>query len=255
MKDGFINVLVKLAQSFSDDGATFTLQNGKTPTHAVRAWNNANPTRRISLRELLDANPGVDVRRYIAGKKYNMPSSARMPTPTSRPVPMPTPDSRPVPMPTEERSAYPGRLNNPGNMEYRRNNGWSGQIGRGGSNNRFAHYDTPTSGGTAAIGRWMELARSQNNPTINSIVPIYSPASENNVVEHARNIASNAPGISTNTVLNIDNTGQWVDLARGLFAAESGHPHSRWFTPNEYTNMVNNARIESGRRIQARGRQ
>lgn len=248
MKDGFINVLVKLAQSFSDDGATFTLQKGKTPTHAVRAWNNANPTRRISIRELLDANPGVDARRYIAGKRYNMPSSARMPIPSSRPVPMPTIDVQ------EDRPAYPGGLNNPGNMEYRQDNGWPGQIGRGGRDNRFARYDTPTSGGTAAIGRWMEIARSQINPTISSIVPTYSPASENDVVQHAYNIASNAPGISTNTVLNIDNTGQWVDLARGLFAAESDHEHSRWFTPNEYTNMVNNARTESGRRIQARGR-
>lgn len=82
MKDGFINVLVKLAQSFSDDGATFTIQKGKTPTHAVRAWNNAHPDKRIDLSALLAANPGVDPKRYIAGKKYKMPSIAPITTST-----------------------------------------------------------------------------------------------------------------------------------------------------------------------------
>jgi GH24 family phage-related lysozyme (muramidase) len=66
----------KSAQSFSDDGTTFTLQKGKAPVHAVQEWNNSHPDRLISLKALLEANPGVDPRRYIAGKKYKMPSMA-----------------------------------------------------------------------------------------------------------------------------------------------------------------------------------
>lgn len=71
-----MHLTTKSAQSFSDDGTTFTLQNGKAPVHAVRAWNNAHPDRRISLKALLEANPGVDPKRYRAGKKYKMPSMA-----------------------------------------------------------------------------------------------------------------------------------------------------------------------------------
>ena len=93
----------------------------------------------------------------------------------------------------------------------------------------------------------MEIARGQDSPTISIIVPTYSPASENDVVGHARNI-SNGSGIATNRVLDVGNTGQWVDLARGLFRAESGRPHAEWFTPQALTNIVNSAREVSANR-------
>lgn len=252
---------VKTAAKFANGRVLF--ERGDNPSRVAAAYNRLNPRRRISAKEIMAANPGVSERGYRAGSSYKMPAgidaasgssvSARRQASSSASSAAPVAQAGAV-----LRGRYPGRLNNPGNMEYRANNGWPGQVGRGGSRDRFAMYDTPTDGGTAAIGRWMQIARNQiargQAPTPLSITEEYSGRAENDVDRHAQNIASNT-GRSSTAPIDVNDTGRWVDLARGLFRSESGLRHSQWFTPGEYTNMVNTARsVEDERRREVEAR-
>lgn len=83
---GISAALLKCAVAFSDDGSTFTLSDGESPSHAVAAWNSANPERPLDVSSLLGANPGVSDRGYRAGRAYAMP---RLQTPTA-PAPNPS---------------------------------------------------------------------------------------------------------------------------------------------------------------------
>lgn len=245
--------VIKQAQSFSDDGATFTLQRGRTPSHAVAAWNRLNPDRRINLRELLAANPGVGSRRFRAGVAYRMPASARSqqqasPTPqpsaqsTTRRVPQAEPaTTNDVQQAAQEpRGDYPGRRNNPGNMRHYNQN-WLGERSAGLNQGDFLNFDSPTNGLRAAARLLRGSLGRSAQPTIASVVPIYSPTNENDVATHTANI-SRISGLGANQRLDVDNVGQMVDLLRGVVGAESGQPSWDWFTPQEQTNAVLRAR-------------
>ena len=141
---------------------------------------------------------------------------------------------------TTERVAYPGALNNPGNMRFY-NVGWLGEQPTGIARGQFTRFDTPQHGLRAAARNAMNIGARQPQFTIDSFVPIYSPGTENNTDRHAQNI-SDVSGIARDTVLDSDDTGQMVDFLRGLIQAESGANTASWFTPTEYTNAVTSAR-------------
>lgn len=97
--------LMKIAQTFSKDGKTFTLDPGQYPGMVVSSWNKQNPNNKITLAQLMAANKGVGDTSYIAGRSYNMPESAwstqapspSTPSATSTPsTPATTPKSPPV---------------------------------------------------------------------------------------------------------------------------------------------------------------
>lgn len=141
---------------------------------------------------------------------------------------------------TVERVAYPGALNNPGNMRFY-NVGWLGEQPADRRRGQFTRFDTPQHGLRAAIRNAMNIGRRQPQFTIESFVPVYSPGTENNTEQHTSNIAD-VSGIARDAVIDPEDTGQMVDFARGLIQAESGADAANWFTPQEYTNAVTSAR-------------
>ena len=72
-------------------------------------------------------------------------------------------------------------------------------------------------------------------------MPKFSPSSENDTGRHIRNISS-ISNIPPDKVLDPNNTGQMVDLLRGVIGAESGRKALNWFKPVELTNAVIRAR-------------
>lgn len=196
----------KKAQDFGLGGRTFTLGKGKTLSHVVKAWNSANPARKINLKALISANGGLDPKKYVSGKAYKMPSSAY-------------------------------DRNNPGNVRFYGQK-WLGEISDGLSHGDFSAFDTPEHGARAAVRSSMNIAKKLDSPTIDAIMKVYSPTNENDTERHAINI-SRISGIPKDRALKPDDVGKWVDFARGLFQAETGKKYS--FSPNQMTNIVQSA--------------
>ena len=247
----------KTAQDFSQDGSTFTLRNGQTLSHVMQAWNRAHPGRRITLAQLRAANPGISDTKFRAGKSYRMPGAwpdAATPAPARSAldaVPAPARPAAPAAQrpatapaapstPAQARGTYPGANNNPGNMRHY-NQGWLGERSHGLNEGDFLRFDNPQNGLRAASRLLMRTLRRSANPTIADIVPIYSPTNENDVATHTANI-SRISGLGANQRLDVDNTGQMVDLLHGVVGAESSQPNWNWFTPQEQTNAVLRAR-------------
>ena len=139
------------------------------------------------------------------------------------------------------RGAYPGSLNNPGNM---RDYGikWKGAVKPGSRYGRFIQFDTPQNGARAVSRNLTTLGTKRGIPfTIRDVMSKYSPKTENNLARHVKNISaiSNLP---PDKVLDPKNTGQMVDLLRGVIGAESGQRTLNWFRPVELTNAVLRAR-------------
>lgn len=237
--------ITKTAQDFSQDGSTFSLRNGQTLSHVIQAWNRAHQDRRITLAQLRAANPGISDSKFRAGKSYKMPGAqpSAVPLYPARPAPAPaTAPAVPVAPATSAltRGAYPGANNNPGNMRHY-NQGWLGERSQGLNQGDFLRFDNPQNGLRAASRLLMRTLGRSANPTIADIVPIYSPTNENDVATHTANI-SRISGLGENQRLDVDDTGQMVDLLHGVVGAESGQPNWSWFTPQEHTNAVIRAR-------------
>lgn len=145
------------------------------------------------------------------------------------------------------RMPYPGPLRNPGNVRHYANDTWLGEITDGRAPGQFARFDTPQHGLRAASRVVLNIAnRLGDNPTLDGIIGRYSPPNENNTTRHAANV-SRLSRIARDATIDTDDTGQMVDLMRGIVGAENprmpdGRRYSEWFTPGEYTNAVVSAR-------------
>lgn len=256
-----ISNLVKEAQTFSDDGSTFTLGNGQTPSHAVQLWNRLHPDRRITIQQLLAANPGIDQRRYRAGRAYRMPNVAatqtatrpsrqaetnnvprRVAAPTNTTAIVQAPAAATNQVPEQARGDYPRAGNNPGNLRYYRGIGWFGENAEGLRNGDMNVFDDANNGYRAAARQWINNGRRHPPFTIENIAPHYATTNENDVARYITNVSTNS-GIPRDRVIDPDDDGQMVDLMRGVITSESGWPAWRWFTPQESTNNVQRARI------------
>ena len=160
------------------------------------------------------------------------------------------------------RMPYPGQLRNPGNVRHYANDTWLGEITDGRAPGQFARFDTPQHGLRAASRVVLNIAnRLGDNPTLDGIIGRYSPPNENNTTRHASTVSS-LSGIARDATIDTGDTGQMVDLMRGIVGAENprmpdGRRYSEWFTPDEYTNAVVSARTSvpvHGRPNQRRGR-
>lgn len=145
------------------------------------------------------------------------------------------------------RMPYPGQLRNPGNVRHYANDTWLGEITEGRNPGQFARFDTPQHGLRAASRVVLNIAnRLGDNPTLDGIIGRYSPPNENNTARHASTVSS-LSGIARDAPIDTGDTGQMVDLMRGIVGAENprmpdGRRYSEWFTPDEYTNAVVSAR-------------
>lgn len=207
------------------------------PTHAVAAGDTLSAIARrngTTVQELARINAIKDPSRLRVGQNLRLPA-ARQPVRAVRAV---RPQAGPVAR-ANVRPAFPGKNNNPANMRYY-GVGWRGERPAGLSKGDFTRFAAPQDGARAGIRNLMTLGK-RHGFTLNGIIPKFSPSSENDTGRHIRNISaiSNLP---PDKVLDPNDTGQMVDLLRGVIGAESGQKALNWFKPVELTNAVIRAR-------------
>ena len=217
------------------------------PTYAVASGDTLSAIARrngTTARELARINAIKNPDRLRIGQKLRLPA----PRPPVRSVPASKPPVRSVPAGRPQagpvaragvRPAFPGKNNNPVNMRYY-GVGWNGERPAGLSKGDFTRFDTPQNGARAGIRNLMTLGK-RHGFTLNGIMPKFSPSSENDTGRHIRNISS-ISNLPPDKVLDPKNTGQMVDLLRGVIGAESGRKVLNWFKPVELTNAVIRAR-------------
>ena len=145
------------------------------------------------------------------------------------------------PPPPPERGAYPGSLNNPGNVEKHERRSdktlFKGEIGDGVRPKRFANFSDPVDGLTAAATvlsrRAAGLATKGLPFTIENYVPGYAPKSENDTEGYIRNL-SRYSGFARDEELDPGNVDDMARLLKNVVRFESGVPNSEWFTDDEY---------------------
>ena len=217
------------------------------PTYAVASGDTLSAIARrngTTARELARLNAIKNPDRLRIGQRLRLPASR----PPVRDVPAAKPPVRSVPAGRPQagsvarasvRPAFPGKNNNPVNMRYY-GVGWNGERPAGLSKGDFTRFDTPQNGARAGIRNLMTLGK-RHGFTLNGIMPKFSPSSENDTGRHIRNISS-ISNIPPDKVLDPNDTGQMVDLLRGVIGAESGRKALNWYTPQELTNAVIRAR-------------
>lgn len=217
------------------------------PTYAVASGDTLSAIARrngTTVQELVRVNAIKDPNKLRVGQKLRLPA----PRPTVRSVPAAKPPVRAAPAGRPQagpvaragvRPAFPGKNNNPVNMRYY-GVGWNGERPAGLSKGDFTRFDTPQNGARAGIRNLMTLGK-RHGFTLNGIMPKFSPSSENDTGRHIRNISS-ISNLPPDKVLDPKNTGQMVDLLRGVIGAESGRKTLNWYTPQELTNAVIRAR-------------
>ncbi|MBQ2437780.1 MAG: hypothetical protein II265_06820, partial [Clostridia bacterium] len=133
------------------------------------------------------------------------------------------------------RKAYPGSLNNPGNVEKRKDRR-AGEVDS--PHERWAKFGTPQEGLNAVADVLRQIAdvklAERNLPfTIRNYAEVYAPRNENDTDKYIRNISTYS-GIDADTELDRRNVEQMSKLLRNVVRFESGYPHSQWFTDDEY---------------------
>ena len=217
------------------------------PTYVVAAGDTLSAIARrngTTSQELARINSIKNPDRLRIGQNLRLPA-ARPPVravPAAKPPVRSVPAGRPKAGPVARagaRPAFPGKNNNPVNMRYY-GVGWNGERPAGLSKGDFTRFDTPQNGARAGIRNLMTLGK-RHGFTLNGIMPKFSPSSENDTGRHIRNISS-ISNLPPDKVLDPNNTGQMVDLLRGVIGAESGRKTLNWYTPQELTNAVIRAR-------------
>ena len=217
------------------------------PTYVVAAGDTLSAIARrngTTSQELARINSIKNPDRLRIGQSLRLPA-ARPPVravPAAKPPVRSVPAGRPKAGPVARagvRPAFPGKNNNPVNMRYY-GVGWNGERPAGLSKGDFTRFDTPQNGARAGIRNLMTLGK-RHGFTLNGIMPKFSPSSENDTGRHIRNISS-ISNLPPDKVLDPNNTGQMVDLLRGVIGAESGRKTLNWYTPQELTNAVLRAR-------------
>jgi uncharacterized protein with PIN domain len=145
------------------------------------------------------------------------------------------------PPPLSERGAYPGSLNNPGNVEKRAVR----RVGEIDSpHERWAKFATPQDGlrEAADVVRQIadvKLAEAGLPFTIRNWANVYAPErnkkgkKENDTEKYVRDISSTS-GIDADATLDRRNGDEMSRLLKTIIRYESGVPHSEWFTDDEY---------------------
>ena len=151
------------------------------------------------------------------------------------------------------RGAYPGSLNNPGNVEKRRERR-PGEVDS--PHERWAKFATPQDGlreMADAIRQIadVKLAEAGKDFTIRNFAEVYAPrrnrkgAKENDTDRYIRDVSSYS-GLDADAPLTRD-VDSMAKLLRTVVRFESGYPHSQWFTDDEYRDAAGKLRKTTGR--------
>lgn len=111
------------------------------------------------------------------------------------------------------------RNNNPGNIEFRR------QQGATGSDGRYAIFETPYTGIKALSGQLMRYYSGQTTGrplrTVNDIISTWAPASENNTAAYIAQV-SKALGVEAHTRLDLNDNAVMQKLVSAIIRHENG---------------------------------
>ena len=139
------------------------------------------------------------------------------------------------------RGAYPGKLNNPGNVEKRKERR-QGEVDS--PSERFAKFATPQDGlremadairQIAAV----KLSEKGQDFTIRNFAEVYAPRvnekgeKENDTDKYIRDLSADT-GFGADEELARWDEGDMARFLRSVVKFESGAPHSAWFTDDEY---------------------
>lgn len=133
------------------------------------------------------------------------------------------------------RGAYPGSLNNPGNVEKRRERR-QGEVDS--PSERFAKFATPQDGlrEMADVIRQIaevKLAEKGLPFTIRNFAGAYAPDAENDTAKYVADISADS-GFGPDEELHRFDEGDMARLLKSVVRFESGAPHAAWFTDEEY---------------------
>jgi hypothetical protein len=115
------------------------------------------------------------------------------------------------------------RNNNPGNLEYSKNNPWVGQTGDDG---RFAKFETPEHG-IRALGRNLLSYQRQGIDTVNDIITRWAPPEDNNdTAAYIKSVCAKL-GVSSDQQINAADPDTLKALCAAIITHENGNqPYS-----------------------------
>lgn len=133
------------------------------------------------------------------------------------------------------RGAYPGSLNNPGNVEKRKERR-QGEVDS--PSERFAKFATPQDGlreMADAIRQIAEVKLAEKGLpfTVRNFAGVYAPSTENDTAKYVADISADS-GFGPDEELHRFDEGDMARLLKSVVRFESGAPHSTWFTDEEY---------------------
>ena len=120
------------------------------------------------------------------------------------------------------------RNNNPGNIDYNKNNQWRGQIGIETSaiNPRFAKFDTPENGIRALAKLLLNYQRLHKLNTVREIINRWAPPVEN-IPSAYVTACARALGVDQNEVVNLSDRRLLKLLTVAIIKHENGYqPYS-----------------------------
>lgn len=120
------------------------------------------------------------------------------------------------------------RNNNPGNIDYNKNNQWRGQIGieEGVAKPRFARFDTPENGIRALAKLLLNYQRLHKLNTVREIINRWAPPVENVTSAYVAACAR-ALGVAADEVINLSDRRLLKLLTVAIIRHENGsQPYS-----------------------------
>lgn len=153
---------------------------------------------------------------------------------------------------------YPGKWNNPGNVQWSNKVAYEGETGRVKSNissGYFLTFDTPQNGLNAkaqVIGQNVrvkipEQYREGKIPsdkfTVENLITVYAPPKDKNDTPGYIKFVADELGVDKDAVLNIDDAKQMASLLRAIATRDSKPEYAKWYRDSEYAEAVKKMKI------------
>ncbi|WP_283125503.1 structural protein [Providencia stuartii] len=114
------------------------------------------------------------------------------------------------------------RNNNPGNIDYNKNNHWKGQLIYDHSiEPRFCRFETVEYGIRALILLLQTYRRQYGLTTVSQIIGRWAPNNENNTIAYIQSVADTL-GVSPTERIDLNNKAIAINLAKAIIQHENG---------------------------------
>lgn len=158
---------------------------------------------------------------------------------------------------------YPGKWNNPGNIQWSNEVAYEGETGRVKSNissGYFLTFDTPQNGLNAkaqVIGQnirvkipkqYREGKIPSDKFTVENLITVYAPPKDKNDTPGYIKFVADKLGVDKDAVLDIDDAKQMASLLRAIATRDSKPEYAEWFRDSEYAEAVKKIKIPAKNR-------